>query len=881
MDNTKYENLYFTDDFYIFLEKFKIKSDNNIKPTHTSMGTYRGSFNIPEDQIDTFYRYYKILLKKNKIIPGILEVHLEQGPIIIDLDFKYYISTSVNQRLYSEDLIKHIVKIYNEVIMTYLDLHENDMHAYILEKKEPTIKETNDINCTNLVKDGIHLIYPFICTNNIVQQFFRELVVIKVIEDNIFNNFNLENNIADVFDIAVIERNNWLLYGSNKDGQSNNLYKLTKIFDYQLNNVDLIDNPNIDINDLPRLLSIRQYKTNCKCTKFVDNISIDIIEQKYNNLLKDCKIHKNKNIIRIAKILTNMLSINRAKSYLSWIEVGFCLHNIDLSLLDEWIEFSKKSINNFKEGECEKCWQNFKYDGYGIGSLYRWAKEDNREKYIEFQFDELNEIFKSSLDGTSYSISKVFHKLNEYNYKFTNDNKWYEFDNHRWIFMKEPHSIIKKLNEELSNDYNKLGSIYNQKSSLLEGQDKKNLMEKSLIAHKISKKIHEMGTKNNIIKELYTAYNDNCFLNNLDENKFLICFKNGIYDLENNYFRNGKPEDNISFSTNINYMKYDPNNTKIKEVYNFFEQIQPEEEIRNYLLLYLSSFLDGIQRDQKFEIWTGAGGNGKGKIIKLLMDSFGDYATTLQPTFLTKSKGPSSSASPELMNTKGKRVCIFQEPENDDKIYVGNMKSIVGGDKIQARALFGNPVEFYPQFKTILACNKLPDIPSTDGGTWRRIRVLPFEINFVDNPKLINERKTDKNLDNLIKTWSEAFMSILIHKYQEYRSEEMHVPLKVLKYTNEYQENSNMYLEYFRENFTIADKNDFVTYDEVWNHFSTWSKDSCPTRKKLNKNETKIEFEGIFGKIKNKFFYGFKFIEKNNEDLNRNSNNINILDSNL
>jgi hypothetical protein len=35
-------------------------------------------------------------------------------------------------------------------------------------------------------------------------------------------------------------------------------------------------------------------------------------------------------------------------------------------------------------------------------------------------------------------------------------------------------------------------------------------------------------------------------------------FKNGVYDFRNHLFRNGAPDDYISSSTNINYVKFNP-----------------------------------------------------------------------------------------------------------------------------------------------------------------------------------------------------------------------------------------------------------------------------------------------------------------------------------
>ena len=40
----------------------------------------------------------------------------------------------------------------------------------------------------------------------------------------------------------------------------------------------------------------------------------------------------------------------------------------------------------------------------------------------------------------------------------------------------------------------------------------------------------------------------------------LLVFNNGVYDFESGEFRDGRPEDMMSFSTNINYNKIDENN---------------------------------------------------------------------------------------------------------------------------------------------------------------------------------------------------------------------------------------------------------------------------------------------------------------------------------
>ena len=56
--------------------------------------------------------------------------------------------------------------------------------------------------------------------------------------------------------------------------------------------------------------------------------------------------------------------------------------------------------------------------------------------------------------------------------------------------------------------------------------------------------------------ECRKLFYDPSFYERLDENRDLIGFKNGVYDLKNMVFRQGTPDDYISFSTGINYKEY-------------------------------------------------------------------------------------------------------------------------------------------------------------------------------------------------------------------------------------------------------------------------------------------------------------------------------------
>ena len=52
----------------------------------------------------------------------------------------------------------------------------------------------------------------------------------------------------------------------------------------------------------------------------------------------------------------------------------------------------------------------------------------------------------------------------------------------------------------------------------------------------------------------------------LDKNRYLLCFKNGVYDFQNKVFRAGRPEDYISRAVPIDYIKFSENDKRVQDV---------------------------------------------------------------------------------------------------------------------------------------------------------------------------------------------------------------------------------------------------------------------------------------------------------------------------
>ncbi len=126
----------------------------------------------------------------------------------------------------------------------------------------------------------------------------------------------------------------------------------------------------------------------------------------------------NETILTIDNIkkLVNLLSVKRADNYFDWLYVGICLYNINSSeeYLKIWDGFSRKS-EKYQSDACKKKWGSFNcnINGYNVGSLRYWAKEDNLEGYKKLLLVNIEDAIDSFLGGgcTDYDMARVCYMM--------------------------------------------------------------------------------------------------------------------------------------------------------------------------------------------------------------------------------------------------------------------------------------------------------------------------------------------------------------------------------------------------------------------------------------------------------------------------------------
>lgn len=261
--------------------------------------------------------------------------------------------------------------------------------------------------------------------------------------------------------------------------------------------------------------------------------------------------------------------------------------------------------------------------------------------------------------------------------------------------------------------------------------------------------------------------------------------------------------------------------------------------------------LDGNHRYTMGDFTITHNSNSKSKILELVQKAVGEYYCILPIALLTQKRVASNSAQSELERTKGRRVAVMQEPGESEKLNIGLMKELSGGDIIQCRGLFKEPIEFRPQFKMIMTCNELPEVPGDDGGTWRRIRVIEFTSKFCENPdaRKSNEFPIDPELADKFERWSDAFISMLIDHHKKTDPRLIKEPMEVRIATESYKKNNDAIGQFVEDRIEQVDNpRARLQINVVYTEFKTWAHNNIAKGKRIpEKSQIKAYFEKQFG----------------------------------
>jgi P4 family phage/plasmid primase-like protien len=609
-----------------FMRTHKINSGEEKVSTNTRIGDkekrdltiFAGNFHIPDEEYPQFLQlYYDEIIVKNK--PEYLtEAQLKtDGPLLIDLDFRFPIS--VKTRQYAKEHLDDLVSEYLDQLKLIYQFEETThFPIYVLEK--PNV---NCVESKGITKDGIHLIVG-IKIERKAQIILRKRMLVKLAQLWENGEIPMTNSIEEVLDDGITNGpTNWQLYGSGKPHHEK--YRLTYI--YQISGFDRTDSEfRIQVtNVLETPVSIKEHlpKLSARCTThpsffytatFLNEINAmgDLpVQNRRARQIQNTNASPNVAVlsVRNAEDLLNATnaflaglsdsdyelretweytmvlppSYYQSGSYTKWIRVGWALRNIDDGLFILWVAMSAKA-DRFDYGEIPQMYDMWlKFDmrkpdentrGLTKRSIMHWAKEDARQDYfriretsIDFAIDrtlgsyELLEDGKTDRRGCSdFDIASILYQLykSEYVCSSITHNAWYKFEEPKWTKIDSGVYLRRCISNELRNIYSKKATHYMDiRSRLSETNDAHRIKQITAHVDKIMGIFMRLGNSNdkkNIMTEAKELFYNDKFEQELDANPYLICFKNGVVDFKHKIFRRGHPEDHLTKCTNIDFI---------------------------------------------------------------------------------------------------------------------------------------------------------------------------------------------------------------------------------------------------------------------------------------------------------------------------------------
>ena len=475
------------------------------------------------------------------------------------------------------------------------------------------------------------------------------------------------------------------------------------------------------------------------------------------------------------------------KQYKHWTTVLWGIKNItddkDLGRI-----FSRLDMTAFDETSFDNIWDNaeIRDKGINIGTLISLAMKTDKEgtkqvlRKVEngVQKDSIREQGLQQLQTAVANASRDEEISMEYLFKnsplkngildkyvaehfhmvFKNKvvtvyEDTYVYNGIYWELSDKTHSSLQLLMSgqfinKLNMYWNYAIQKYSDEMASTDEEDTRKAIQLKIdlaSAHRtgLAKKLLTQFGRKDYLKEVILYSKNNAI--EFDQKSNLFVFKNCIFDLITQRKIEPNPLDYMSICCGYDY---DDNYDKAleNELLGVIKSIHQNEQIFEYFMTVMSTALTS-EHLQYFIILTGAGGNGKGLLMKLYNTMLGEYAYTLPSQVLLQDikLGP----NPEVANMNGTRLCSTSEPKKGERIRCSTMKSLTGERTIGARKLQSNNCKTIMNNTMVMEVNEFAGFDETGDAITRRVRSIPFLSSAVSKAEYEQaEDKTNLTIKN-------------------------------------------------------------------------------------------------------------------------------------
>jgi P4 family phage/plasmid primase-like protien len=298
-----------------------------------------------------------------------------------------------------------------------------------------------------------------------------------------------------------------------------------------------------------------------------------------------------------------------------------------------------------------------------------------------------------------------------------------------------------------------------------------------------------------------------------DNDDNIINLYNGLYDRQEGTLLPHTPE---YLSLHKSAIIYDPSAT-CPRIDRFLDEVLLGKDVELMQELFGYALLPKKRLDTAV-IFEGTGSNGKSRMIDLF-DAFVGHENTahITPNEIGEDKYATSDLVGKLLNT-------VPDMGNSPLRQLGKFKSIVSGESVRAQQKNKPAFHLNPTALCIFGCNDVPITTDTSDGFFRRMVVVSFLRTFD-----VGADDTDTELKHKITTPSELsglFNRAMIAVKILIENERFTGAGTIEDRRQRYVYASTPIARFVDELCYTTNPDAFITKDELYNQYVTWSKDN-------------------------------------------------------
>lgn len=315
-------------------------------------------------------------------------------------------------------------------------------------------------------------------------------------------------------------------------------------------------------------------------------------------------------------------------------------------------------------------------------------------------------------------------------------------------------------------------------------------------------------------------------MHDFDQDPALVTVNNGTLNLHTLKLQPHNPDLMLTRKVNADY---DPEASRGRWD-KFMLEVLPDQDVRDYLQRACGYMLLGQMTERVMFLLHGESGSGKTQFLEALCGVLGDFAGVAPASAFQPRQQGYKGPSEDLHKLMGKRFVIQSELDAGTKLNESLVKSIVGADTQTTRTLYGEPIDWRPEYTVFMATNYLPRISSSDNAIWNRVKPIRFDQVFIDDMGRALSPEDRGIGRKMAAEEPEVILNWLIEGLVMYRERGLDEPPQVAVWLQEYRDDVDTTRQYLleapQEGRIVIEAGQEISVRENYRVYVAWCQDN-------------------------------------------------------